>query len=369
MPVNYIICSAGKGSRFEREFPGIAKPLIKLSSRYLLDWSLDSLRVHHDDRIIIVTQKEHKVKDKLKQHLQGQYPFNKIEWLELECITSGQLETALKAKELIDLNSGIAIYNCDTYFQSKTLSTLLESPLVDGIIPCAQEPGDAWSFCKINDKDQVIDIAEKKRISDWVSVGLYYFKDAKLFIKMAEEYLAKKHNEEVYVAPFYQEYLAKNLNIVIDRVSLFKPMGSPEQIEKYWDQTIEAVIQENFKKTLVVDIDNTITIDNSSPHYSEKTPNLPLIQKLKDYRAKGYEIILFSSRRMRTCRNDESKVLADIAHITIEWLKQHGVPYDGIKFGKPYAENGFYIDDKAIRPDEFLTLSEAEIQRIVGMGE
>jgi len=37
------------------------------------------------------------------------------------------------------------------------------------------------------------------------------------------------------------------------------------------------------------------------------------------------------------------------------------VPFDGLRFGKPFAENGFYVDDRAIRPDEFLKLTEEEI--------
>ena len=49
-----------------------------------------------------------------------------------------------------------------------------------------------------------------------------------------------------------------------------------------------------------------------------------------------------------------------------EWLNKHNVPYDEIIVGKPWCgENGFYIDDKALRPDEFLTLDNNSIKSIL----
>jgi capsule biosynthesis phosphatase len=369
MPVNYVICAAGQGSRFEKHFPGIPKPLIKLNGRYLIDWSLDSLPIFADDTLIFITQKTHNVKAKLYDHVKNRFPFNKVEWLEIEGLTSGQLETALLAKKLYDKHSSLAIFNCDTFFQSKTLLNFINNPSVEGIIPCSQEKGDSWSFCKVDKEDNVTDVTEKNRISDLVSVGLYFFRDLHKFIKLAEEYLKKQTKAETYVAPFCKEYLAQGLKLVVDRVSLFKPMGTVEQIQDYWKLDIEDVIKENFKRVLVVDLDNTITLEDPAHSYSEKRPNLAIISKLKAYKALGYEIILYTARRMKTFNRDESKVVAQISSITMDWLKQHDVPFDGIKFGKPFAENGFYIDDRAIRPDEFLKLSVSEINKLIGHSE
>lgn len=82
-----------------------------------------------------------------------------------------------------------------------------------------------------------------------------------------------------------------------------------------------------------------------------------MIDKLKEFKNAGWKIIIHSSRHMATCKNDESKVLANIGEITFKWLREHDVPFDGLKFGKPYARNGFYVDDKGLRPDEFLQLN------------
>lgn len=365
MLCNYVICAAGEGSRFKELFGEISKSALKLNRRYLLDISLDSIPIFADDTIIIITQKKHKVKDLLFDHMQSRFMFNKIEWLEIDGLTSGQLETCLMAEKLIDKSKSLAIFNCDTFFQSKSLYPLMQDESVEGIIPCLDLEGDSWSFCKVDDNFQVTDITEKQRISKWCSVGFYYFRDTKKFIKKAKAYIKLVDGVETYVAPFYKEYLKDKEKIVVDVVDLFKPMGTPKQITDYWKINLNDMVLENTKKTIVVDIDNTITIEEKSKAYKEKAPNKDVINKLIEYKAKGYEIILNTARRMKTHSRDEAKVLADIGEVTFEWLKKHKVPFDGIKFGKPFAENGFYIDDKAIRPDEFVTKSEEEILKII----
>ncbi|MCE2928389.1 MAG: NTP transferase domain-containing protein [Candidatus Caenarcaniphilales bacterium] len=365
MLVNYIICAAGEGSRFQVEFPETPKALIKLCGKYLIDWSLESLPIYAGDKIIIITQRKHRIKEKITKHLSEKFKFNQIEFIEIDRLTGGQLDTALLAKPFIDINGAIAIFNCDTFFQSKTLSKLIHEGDAEGIIPCAIEPGEAWSFCEIDSSDLVTAVAEKKRISDWVSVGLYFFRDSNKFFIRAEEYSKSAEVKEKYVAPFYQVYLDQGEKIIIDRVSLFKPMGTPKQIEDYWGLKASDIVQANANKVLVVDIDNTLTIDNPADSYENKKPNMPLIEKLKEYKNLGYQIHLYSSRRMKTYNNDESKIIANIAETTITWLRKHDVPYDGLKFGKPFAENGFYVDDKSIRPNEFIEMSESELLSLV----
>ena len=50
----------------------------------------------------------------------------------------------------------------------------------------------------------------------------------------------------------------------------------------------------------------------------------------------------------------------------VHWLKKHDVPYDEIWVGKPWCgDNGFYVDDRAIRPSEFCNLSRQEIEDLL----
>ena len=114
-------------------------------------------------------------------------------------------------------------------------------------------------------------------------------------------------------------------------------------------------------KRIICDLDNTITIDASSESYDEKKANLEIIRKLNDYRELGYEICIFTARNMRTCEGDLQKITQYTVPIIEKWLNKYNVPYDELLIGKPWCGEGFYIDDRAIRPSEFLTLSEEEI--------
>jgi len=119
-------------------------------------------------------------------------------------------------------------------------------------------------------------------------------------------------------------------------------------------------------KKIIVDVDNTLTIHESSDKYETKKANIALIEKLNEYRGNGYEVILHTARNMKTFNNDIARINAITLPILIDWLASNNVNYDGIVVGKPWCgEEGFYIDDKAIRPNEFINLTEEEIKKII----
>lgn len=119
-------------------------------------------------------------------------------------LTSGQAETAYLAQNLVQHKS-IAIFNADTYFQSYSLREMISKDDCDGIIPCFKASGNSWSFCKVKETESVlsvIEVAEKVRISDWCSVGYYYFREGLDFFNAYEASLKLKSDSERYIAPF-----------------------------------------------------------------------------------------------------------------------------------------------------------------------
>jgi capsule biosynthesis phosphatase len=117
-------------------------------------------------------------------------------------------------------------------------------------------------------------------------------------------------------------------------------------------------------KRLIFDVDETICTTQNGD-YKNSMPILPVIEKMREYKAQGFEICLSTSRNMRTYEGNAGKIAANTLPILIEWLQKHEVPYDEIYFAKPWCGfDGFYIDDKAIRPDEFINLSYEEIRKL-----
>lgn len=125
---------------------------------------------------------------------------------------------------------------------------------------------------------------------------------------------------------------------------------------------------EEIEGTLIVDIDGTLCgIKSAGQTYAELIPNQPIVEKLREYQAKGYRVLLFTSRNMKTYSNNLGLINKHTVPVLIEWLAKWEVPFDEILFGKPWPrKKGFYIDDRAIRPDEFLRLTEEEIHRLLG---
>jgi capsule biosynthesis phosphatase len=121
-------------------------------------------------------------------------------------------------------------------------------------------------------------------------------------------------------------------------------------------------------KRLVIDLDGTLTLDadDGGVGYDQKRPNALMIEKVREYKAAGFEIIVATSRNMRTFSNSVGKINAVTLPIIIAWLERHEVPFDEIHVGKPWCgHDGFYVDDKAIRPSEFCDLSYETIQQLL----
>lgn len=118
-------------------------------------------------------------------------------------------------------------------------------------------------------------------------------------------------------------------------------------------------------RKLIVDLDGTITLGNTSD-YKNVLPNLDLINKLKKYKANGFNIVISTARNMRTYEGNVGKINIHTLPIITEWLDRHNVPYDEILVGKPWCgHDGFYIDDRAVRPSEFNSLSFEEITALI----
>lgn len=122
------------------------------------------------------------------------------------------------------------------------------------------------------------------------------------------------------------------------------------------------------EKCIVLDIDGTLCPQRRpGESYDDLRPFPEMLRQLDVYRDLGFYIILATARNMRSYEGNIGLINANTAKQTMAWLDRHGVHYDEIHFGKPWAgAGGFYVDDKAIRPNEFLQLSHEEIQQLIG---
>jgi len=118
-------------------------------------------------------------------------------------------------------------------------------------------------------------------------------------------------------------------------------------------------------KRLIIDLDDTITL-SAADGYANALPNLPLIARLVHYRSCGFDIVIHTSRNMRTFEGNIGKITAHTLPVILAWLARHAVPYDEIYIGKPWCgTEGFYVDDKSVRPSEFLRYDLTAIRALL----
>ena len=109
----------------------------------------------------------------------------------------------------------------------------------DGFIPCFKQGGDHWSFVRLDDSGKVVEVAEKRRISDNCSVGAYYFKSFDLFESLYDSYYLKSTGNlvggEKYIAPLYNELLSRSGEVYISVIDAEKVhiLGTPEEVEVF----------------------------------------------------------------------------------------------------------------------------------------
>jgi|SRR5579862_5682005 capsule biosynthesis phosphatase len=119
-------------------------------------------------------------------------------------------------------------------------------------------------------------------------------------------------------------------------------------------------------KRLIFDLDGTVAIDDPSLDYAERAPNWPLVEKIREYRRQGFAIVIASARNMRSFGGQIGRINAVTLPQMVRWLDQHDIPYDEIYVGKPWCgPEGFYVDDRAVRPSEFVDLSRDEIHALL----
>lgn len=118
--------------------------------------------------------------------------------------------------------------------------------------------------------------------------------------------------------------------------------------------------------TFVFDIDGTLCpIKRKDEKYEDLIPYSNMVEKLKEYKESGARIVLFTSRNMNSYQGNIGLINKYTAKILLEWLDKWEIPYDEIIYGKPWpGHKGFYVDDRSIRPDEFMEMDIHALERL-----
>lgn len=225
-----VVPMAGRGSRYANKGYTTPKPLIEVAGKPMLWHALDSIESLEFSKIVFVALREHEEEFGFSNQLKERYG-QKMELVLLEDVTEGQLCTVLEADEFINDDEDVIIIASDTYIKSDIGKHIAnKTEMVKGIISVANLPGDRWSFAKTNDSGQVVEVAEKRRISENASTGIYYFSTGRDLKELGHKMINNDERElnEFYVIPLYQRMINAGMDIRISQADEMWDMGTPE---------------------------------------------------------------------------------------------------------------------------------------------
>ncbi len=230
-----LIPLAGAGSRFFKAGYTDPKPLIDVAGKTMIQRVIENIGLPENENVFIV-QKQHMQKyPKMKEDLQNCVKNSVL--VEIDGLTEGAACTTLLAKDYIDNDEPLFIANADQWidWDSKHFQKYCKG--LDGCIPFFLSDSPKHSYSRVDyNTGNITQVAEKQVISNFATVGMYYWAKGSEYVSCAEEMISRniRFNNEFYICPVY--------NILINsRGGVVKPypvyemrgMGTPEELNSF----------------------------------------------------------------------------------------------------------------------------------------
>ena len=226
-----------KAVRFAERGYTYPKPLIEISGRPMIEVVVQNLRLPGLCRFFFVCRKEQLAQFYIGDTLRLIAP--SCEVISCEGETAGALCSALLARDYLDPDGGLLIANSDQFIAAGLggFYAACDDSTMDGQILTFRSTHPRWSFVRKSATDEVLEVAEKRPISDEATVGLYYFRQAKDFFSGAEAVLLKglRTKEQFYVSSVYNELILQGKRIGCHRLpdgAVYK-LGTPEDVAEF----------------------------------------------------------------------------------------------------------------------------------------
>jgi dTDP-glucose pyrophosphorylase len=222
---------AGEGSRFAKMGYTFPKPLIEVNRKPMIQVVIENLNI--EANYIFIVRQEHYEKYNLQYLLNLISPNCTI--VLVDSLTEGAACTALLTKNIIDNNEPLLIANSDQFMEWNSNECLyaFSADGIDAGILTFNSTHPKWSYAKLDENGFVLEVAEKKVISDIATVGVYYWSKGSDFVKYAEQMIKKniRVNNEFYICPIFNEAIADGKKIRIKNIEKMWGIGTPEDLD------------------------------------------------------------------------------------------------------------------------------------------
>jgi len=243
--INIVVPMAGAGSRFSQAGYSKPKPFIDVAGKPMIVRVLENL-AYPDARYILIARKEH-MDAELALVKQIEKAYNAT-FIPIDKLTEGSACTVLYARKYINNQDPLLIANSDQ---------IVDINIEDFIDDCTRRQLDGsiltfidaqrdpkWSFAKLDDKQLVTQVQEKKAISEYATVGIYLYSHGSDFVDAAIDMFIERErvNNEYYTCPTYNYAIGAGKKIGIYNIAIgqMHGIGTPEDLAQYLSQIEKA---------------------------------------------------------------------------------------------------------------------------------
>lgn len=220
--MNLVICMAGRNTRFHDVGIDIPKYLLPLAGKPVIESIIGNLldTKSFSNVYLVAHERDVYFRGELKSALQSLEidPENLLYIGE----TRGQADTANESLSLLDLDQSepVVFHNADTILLNRNTEVLQET-LKNGRggIDVFKADSPSYSYVRIQDKE-ILEIVEKRVISNWATSGLYGFPTGTVF----QEYFLKLI-EQGSTLQAGELYISDVINLMLADKLPFQPLG------------------------------------------------------------------------------------------------------------------------------------------------
>ena len=282
-----LLPCAGKSSRY----PGVRpKWMLTLPDGELaLARAAASLPPDSYDRIVVAVRAEHEAKYQAASLLKRIFGAA-AEVLVLTRDTNGPAETVAEMLRGGGVEGAFAIKDADSFFESAALpeggfvalSDIRNSPHMTNV--------GAKSFAVINENNLVVEMIEKSLASNYVSVGLYGFAEARAYLESYAATAAAAKSGEIFVSHVMNRAIADGMAVSPLLVDGLIDVGTLED----WRRHVRP------RGTIVTDLDGVV-FENHSRYFAPfwEDEDIPIegnVAALRAFQEQGAQIVFMTAR-------------------------------------------------------------------------
>jgi dTDP-glucose pyrophosphorylase len=234
-----VVPMAGAGKRFQEAGYTFPKPLIDVNGKPMIQLVIENLKPDCPHKFIFICQREHYEKYSLNEIFNNTVGRDNYECVHLSAQTQGAACTVMTAANYLNNDDDLIIANSDQLIDIRfdDFINAARASQADGLIMSFESSHPKWSYARLDNSGNVLEVAEKKVISNKATVGIYYFKEGRQFVEAAQKMIAKdiRVNNEFYVCPTYNELIidGKIIKIWDIKQEQMHGLGTPEDLQKY----------------------------------------------------------------------------------------------------------------------------------------